>query len=138
VTEGTASEAADSGGAEPSRAQRMKERLAERREEHARRSRFYRIGFAIAGATVTLAGVTMLVTPGPAFVVIPIGLAMLALEFAWAERLLDRALDQADIAQRKAAETTRTQRILGAVAAALAIAVAVTGWLLWEIPLIPG
>ena len=138
MTDGTAGEATDSGGAEPSRAQRMKERLAERREEHARRSRFYRIGFAIAGATVTLAGLTMLVTPGPAFVVIPIGLAMLALEFAWAERLLDRALDQADIAQRKAAETTRTQRILGAVAAALAIAAAVTGWLLWEIPLIPG
>jgi hypothetical protein len=80
----------------------------------------------------------MLVTPGPAFVVIPIGLAMLALEFAWAERLLDRALDQADVAQRKAAETTRTQRILGAVAAALAAAAAVTVWLLWEIPLIPG
>jgi len=70
--------------------------------------------------------------------VIPIGLAMLALEFAWAERLLDRALDQADVAQRKAAETTRTQRILGAVAAALAAAAAVTVWLLWEIPLIPG
>ena len=138
MTDGTAGEATDSGGAEPSRAQRMKERLAERREEHARRSRFYRIGFAIAGATVTLAGLTMLVTPGPAFVVIPIGLAMLALEFAWAERLLDRALDQADVAQRKAAETTRTQRTLGAVAAALAAAAAVTAWLLWEIPLIPG
>jgi uncharacterized protein (TIGR02611 family) len=131
-------EATDSGGTELSRAQRMKERLAERREEHVRRSRLYRIGFAIAGATVTLAGLTMLVTPGPALVVIPIGLAMLALEFAWAERLLDRALDHADIAQRKAAETTRTQRILGAVAAALALAAAVTAWLLWEIPLIPG
>jgi uncharacterized protein (TIGR02611 family) len=116
----------------------MKERLPERREEHAKRGRIYRIGFAIAGATVTLVGLAMLVTPGPAFVVIPIGLAMLALEFAWAERLLDRALDQADVAQRKAAETTRTQRILGAVAAALAAAAAVTVWLLWEIPLIPG
>jgi uncharacterized protein (TIGR02611 family) len=116
----------------------MRERLAERREAHARRNRFYRAGFAIAGATVTLAGIAMLVTPGPAFVVIPIGLAMLALEFAWAERLLDRALDQAEIASRKAAETTRAQRILGAIATALAIAAAVTAWLLWEIPLIPG
>jgi uncharacterized protein (TIGR02611 family) len=123
---------------ELTRAQRMRERLAEQREAHARRNRFYRAGFAIVGATVTLAGVAMLVTPGPAFVVIPLGLAMLALEFAWAERLLDRALDQAEIAQRKAAETTRTQRILGAVATALAIAAAVTAWLLWEIPLIPG
>jgi uncharacterized protein (TIGR02611 family) len=125
-------------GSEATRAQRMKERLAERREAHAQRSRMYRIGFAIAGATVTLVGIAMLVTPGPAFVVIPIGLAMLALEFAWAERWLDRALDQADIAARKAAETTRAQRILGAIATALAIAAAVCAWLLWEIPLIPG
>jgi uncharacterized protein (TIGR02611 family) len=123
---------------EASRAQRMRERLAERREAHARRNRFYRAGFAVVGATVTLAGIAMLVTPGPAFVVIPIGLAMLALEFAWAERLLDRALDQAEIAQRKAAATTRLQRILGAVAGTLAIAAAVAAWLVWEIPLIPG
>jgi uncharacterized protein (TIGR02611 family) len=123
---------------EATRAQRMKERLAERREAHVRRGRFYRIGFAIAGATVTLAGLAMLVTPGPAFVVIPIGLAMLALEFAWAERMLDRALDHAEIAARKAAETTRAQRVLGAVAAVLAIAAGITAWLLWEIPLIPG
>ena len=123
---------------EASPAQRMRERLAERREAHARRNRLYRIGFAIVGATITLIGVAMLVTPGPAFVVIPIGLAMLALEFAWAERLLDRALDQAEIAQRKAAATTRTQRILGAVAGTLAIAAAVAAWRVWEIPLIPG
>jgi uncharacterized protein (TIGR02611 family) len=123
---------------EPSRARRMKERLAERREAHRKRSRFYRTGFAIVGATITLAGVAMLVTPGPALVVIPIGLAMLALEFAWAERLLDRALDHAEIASRKAAETTRAQRIMGAVATALAIGAAVAAWLLWEIPVIPG
>ena len=133
-----AGEPGDETAGEPTRAQRMKERLAERREAHARRGRFYRTGFAIVGATVTLAGIAMLVTPGPAFVVSPIGLAMLALEFAWAERLLDRALDQAEIASRKAAGTTRTQRILGAVATALAVAAAVTAWLLWEIPLIPG
>jgi uncharacterized protein (TIGR02611 family) len=116
----------------------MRERLAERREAHVRRNRFYRIGFTIVGATVTLVGIAMLVTPGPAFVVIPIGLAMLALEFAWAERLLDRALDQAEVASRKAAETTLRQRILGAIAIVLAIAAAVTAWLVWEIPLIPG
>ena len=120
------------------RAQRMRERLAERRAAHLERSRLYRIGFAVVGATVTLAGIAMLVTPGPAFVIIPLGLAMLALEFAWAERLLDRALERAEAAQRKAAETTRTQRILGAVAGALAVAALVAAWLVWEIPLIPG
>ena len=127
-----------SGGDEPTRAERMRERLAERREAHSRRGRIYRIGFAIAGIAVTLVGVAMLVTPGPALVVIPIGLAMLALEFAWAERLLDRALDHAETAARKAAETTTTQRVLGGLAGALAFAAAVTAWLLWDIPVIPG
>jgi uncharacterized protein (TIGR02611 family) len=122
----------------PSRAQQMRERLAERRAVHSRRGRFYRIGFAIVGATITLAGLAMLVTPGPAFVVIPIGLAMLALEFAWAERLLDRALEQAEAAQRKAIATTRTQRIFGGIATALALGAAFAAWLVWEIPLIPG
>ena len=123
---------------EASRAQRMREALHERRAAHVRRGRLYRIGVAIAGATVTLVGIAMLVTPGPAFVVIPIGLAMLALEFAWAERLLDRALLHAEVAQRKAAATTRTQRILGGIATALVLAAAFTAWLLWDIPLIPG
>src|SRR5919112_645487 len=103
-----------------SRAHRMRENLAERRKSHLQRGRVFRALFALAGATVTLAGIAMLITPGPAFVFIPVGLAMLALEFTWAERLLDKALDQAEIAQRKAAETTRLQRILG-VALGLAL-----------------
>jgi uncharacterized protein (TIGR02611 family) len=114
------------------------ERVRARQQRHRQRNRLFRVAFAIAGFLVLLAGVVMLFTPGPGLAAIVLGLTMLALEFAWAERLLDRALDQADVAQRKAAETTRTQRILGAVAAALAAAVAVTVWLLWEIPLIPG
>jgi uncharacterized protein (TIGR02611 family) len=121
-----------------SRAQQLREQLARRRAEHRERSRVFRIGFAFAGATVTLTGLVLLVTPGPAFVIIPIGLAMLALEFAWAERLLDLALKQAENARRKAAATTRTQRIVGVVAWALAIAAALAAWLAWDIPLIPG
>ena len=42
---------------------------------------------------ILLGGLAMLVPPGPAFVVIPVGLAMLALEFEWAEQLLVQALD---------------------------------------------
>ena len=53
---------------------------------------------------------------------IPIGLAMLSLEFVWAERMLDKSLEQAQVAQEKAAQTTRTQRILVAIATVLAIA----------------
>lgn len=46
---------------------------------------------AIAGFTVLLIGLAMVVLPGPAFIVIPLGLAILATEFVWARSLLDRA-----------------------------------------------
>jgi hypothetical protein len=79
----------------------------------------------------------MLVLPGPALLVIPVGLAMLALEFAWAERLLDRAIAHADAAQRKAAQTTTLQRVLAATATLVAAVAAVSVALLWDVPLLP-
>ena len=45
----------------------------------------------IIGGTVLLLGVALIVLPGPAFIVIPIGLAILATEFAWAGNALARA-----------------------------------------------
>jgi uncharacterized protein (TIGR02611 family) len=47
-----------------------------------------RVIVSVVGATVLLTGVALLVLPGPAFVVIPIGLAILATEYAWARRWL--------------------------------------------------
>jgi len=47
-----------------------------------------RIVIAVVGATVLLLGIIMIVTPGPAFVLIPVGLAILSIEFAWARRWL--------------------------------------------------
>jgi hypothetical protein len=44
----------------------------------------------VIGITVVLLGVALLVLPGPAFIVIPIGLAILATEFAWARRAVRR------------------------------------------------
>ncbi|WP_405221183.1 PGPGW domain-containing protein [Lentisalinibacter sediminis] len=44
----------------------------------------------VVGVTVAITGVVMLVTPGPAFIVIPLGLAILSIEFAWARRWLRR------------------------------------------------
>jgi len=38
----------------------------------------------IMGGTVLLLGIVMIVTPGPAILVIPFGLGILATEFAWA------------------------------------------------------
>jgi uncharacterized protein (TIGR02611 family) len=113
------------------------EKLEARRATHRDRGRFYRIGFAVVGVAILIGGVVMLITPGPAFVLIPIGLAMLSLEFVWAERLLEKSLEQAQIAQEKAAQTTRTQRILGAIAGLLAVAACVLAVLWWDIPILP-
>jgi tellurite resistance protein TerC len=42
------------------------------------------------GGTVTLFGIALIVLPGPAIIVIPIGLSILATEFVWAKRWLDK------------------------------------------------
>ena len=47
-----------------------------------------RAGVTVAGPLVVLAGVAMLVLPGPGLVVIALGLALLALEYEWARRLV--------------------------------------------------
>lgn len=49
-----------------------------------------RIVIAVVGTSVLLLGIVMLVTPGPAVVVIPVGLAILAVEFVWARQWLKK------------------------------------------------
>ena len=46
--------------------------------------------YSVIGSTVVLIGVVMIVLPGPAFIVIPLGLAILASEYAWARRIIRR------------------------------------------------
>jgi uncharacterized protein (TIGR02611 family) len=43
-----------------------------------------RIAIGIVGGSVLVVGVCMIVLPGPAFIVIPVGLGILGIEFAWA------------------------------------------------------
>jgi len=50
-----------------------------------------RIAIGIVGGSVLVVGVCMIVLPGPAFVVIPVGLGILGLEFAWARIWLKKA-----------------------------------------------
>ncbi|NNL66133.1 MAG: hypothetical protein HKP30_07825 [Myxococcales bacterium] len=52
-----------------------------------------RLAVALVGSTVLALGVLLVFLPGPAFVVIPVGLAILAVEFAWARRWLARIRD---------------------------------------------
>ena len=116
---------------------RLVQRLEEQRDRHRQRPLVVRVLYICVGFTVLLAGLAMLVLPGPALLVIPVGLALLSLEFAWAENLLERALQQGEVAKRKAAETTTTQRILSGIAVALGCA-AFGAWALFgDIPVLP-
>jgi uncharacterized protein (TIGR02611 family) len=110
------------------------ERLRAQRETHKNRTLIERVGLVIVGFTVLAAGLAMMVLPGPALAVIPIGLAILSLEFAWAARLLDVALEQAEKARATAKETTKTQRIVVAIATVLAVAAVGAAVLVWGIP----
>ncbi len=49
-----------------------------------------RIAVAVLGSTVLALGIVMIIAPGPALIVIPIGLAILGVEFAWARHWLKR------------------------------------------------
>jgi uncharacterized protein (TIGR02611 family) len=115
----------------------MVRRLRARRQHHLQHGRLYRAAFVVAGFLTLGAGVAMLILPGPAFVVIPVGLAILSLEFKWAERLLEKALVQAHRAQVKAAQTTPAQRVLSALGVAVAAAAFVAAAILWDIPVLP-
>jgi uncharacterized protein (TIGR02611 family) len=50
-----------------------------------------RLVIGTIGFTVVLIGVVMIVLPGPAILVIPAGLGILATEFVWARKLLKAA-----------------------------------------------
>ncbi|MEW6158778.1 MAG: PGPGW domain-containing protein, partial [Verrucomicrobiota bacterium] len=61
------------------------------------------------GGTVVLIGLALVILPGPAFVVIPAGLAILATEFAWARRWLHRAKAMLTRNSKQAAASARNQ-----------------------------
>ena len=87
------------------------------------------VGFV--GTLVTLVGVVMLVTPGPAFVLIPVGLAILATEFEWAHRWLQKARRKAQEARLRAERMdpkTRRRRLLVAVAAVVVLLAAAVAY----------
>jgi uncharacterized protein (TIGR02611 family) len=85
----------------------------------------------LVGGLVTVVGIIMIVTPGPAFVLIPLGLAILATEFAFARRWLEKAREQARKAQERAEAMdprVRRRRLLLAGGAVLLVTAAVTGY----------
>ncbi len=74
---------------------------------------------AVLGGLLTLAGIALLVLPGPGFVLVAAGLAVLSTRFSWARKPLDYAKDKA---QEGVAEVGKSPwRATGAALAALVL-----------------
>ncbi len=71
-----------------------------------------RVTVSVVGATVLLIGIALLVLPGPAIIVIPVGLAILATEYAWARRWLKKVRRIAsNVVSRDDRPTARASRV---------------------------
>jgi uncharacterized protein (TIGR02611 family) len=114
-------------------------KLQERKERHKERHPIARAGVVVFGFLLVLVGIVLSGpgVPGPGFLVILLGLGFLALEFDRAERLLEKAIVFGDKLADRAEETTTAQRVMGGIAAALAIGACVAAAILWDIPLLP-
>jgi uncharacterized protein (TIGR02611 family) len=122
---------------EAPRKRRFLDGVRERREKHLERSRIVRLVVAIFGFLVVLAGLAMLVLPGPGLLVIAIGLGILALEFVWAERLLERTVDKMEDAADTVKRSSPLQQALAVALLALAAVGIVAATILWDVPLLP-
>ena len=115
------------------------ERFSHRYERHRGSSRAGRVTRVIIGTVLALAGVLMLVLPGPAVVVIPLGLAMVFGEVEFGARFLDRAelwLRRHGRALRGRWRRSRHKRLIAVLAAIVALAaIGAAGWLTWELTL---
>lgn len=115
----------------------LSEKLARRREHHIQRSMAYRVAFIIAAFVILLGGLAAIPLPGPGWAIVFVGLSMLALEFKWAENLMEKILDRFEAAKESAASASPMQKALGVAATVLGIAACVAAAILWDIPLLP-
>lgn len=84
------------------------------------------------GSAVVVAGLIMLVVPGPGWAAIFVGLAILASEFAWAHALLARAKAWAHRARERATDPAVRRRNLALASAVAVVVVAVGSWYVVE------
>lgn len=89
----------------------------------------WRLAVLVVGGAVLLAGLVMFITPGPGWAAIFLGLAILASEFAWARRLLDRVKATFRKAATQARGSSRKRKLLaGGLIAVIVVIVAIVGW----------
>ncbi|MBD0329636.1 MAG: PGPGW domain-containing protein [Thermoleophilia bacterium] len=123
--------------ANTSRRTRWMDRVRERKERHRERGRAYRVGFAAVGFGLIALGAALIPLPGPGWLVIALGLGMLALEFDRAERLMDRVLEKLERVTDEAAHASRGVQVALALAAVTLVAGVVAAAVMWELPLVP-
>ena len=111
--------------------------VKERRERHRERSKVVRAAVVLGGFVIVLAGLAMIPLPGPGLLVVAAGLAVLALEFVWAERLLERTIDQMSDATDRVKRASRAQQLILVFLAVLVAVAAVTAAYAWDVPLLP-
>lgn len=90
----------------------------------------WRAGVFIVGSAILAAGLVMFVTPGPGWAAVFVGLAVLATEFVWAERLLDWAKHQAGRAKDRALDPRVRRRNKWLAAVLLVLSAAGGAWYL--------
>jgi uncharacterized protein (TIGR02611 family) len=122
---------------EPIPRRRFLDGVKERRERHRERSRVVRVAVVLAGFVVLLAGLAMIPLPGPGLLVTAIGLAVLALEFAWAERLLERTIERMNQASDTVKRASRVQQLIVGLLGVLLLAAAATAAYAWDVPVLP-
>jgi uncharacterized protein (TIGR02611 family) len=96
-----------------------------------------RAAVVLAGFVLLLAGLALIPLPGPGLLVVAVGLAVLALEFAWAERLLERTVNQMNQASETVKRASRLQQLLLGALGVLVAAAALTAAYTWDVPFLP-
>ncbi len=98
--------------------------------------RAYRLAVGALGVAIVAVGLVLLPAPGPGWLIIFAGLAVLASEFEWAQRLLDFARRRV----HEWTEWTKRQNVLVRALVVLAIIALVLAvfWLLFLVSGVPG
>lgn len=114
-------------------------KLQERKQRHKQRNIVHRAAIVVLGILIVCAGIILTLpgVPGPGIVTIIFGIGFLALEFDWAERLLERVIIWGDRAAERAEQATMRERVVTGIVTVVAVGAFVVAAILWDIPLVP-
>ena len=98
----------------------------------------YRVVVGLIGATVVVIGFILIPLPGPGWLIVAVGVFMLALEFDRAERLLEKILDRLEDVSEQAQSAGPWAKAGLALIALSGLAATIAAFVLFDVPLLPG